>query len=294
MIHSEKMNKVLNIDTERNCVTVEAGCLVSQVAEALAKHNLVLPTSVSVTDITLAGAAAIAAHGTGQNVPTMSQHVVGIEGVSGTGEFIRANEFTGENQHLLPALRCHLGLLMVVTSITMRVFPKKLYTLSSRPTTIEDVIENLDRKRSENEFYKFIWVPNTNHVYETFTNEIPFQQELEKRNIKVKELPPVVCSSHNNYTPKIFFSQYAFYWAHDNLERLKKVHSYFIKNYLSGNIDNTVESQVARKRKNNNKNDETTVLKKKAWYLTLGGDTFGRRIIMNKKGTKNIGKGSKS
>lgn len=275
MIHPDKMKKIEIIGdntTNEKCRYIKcgAGVLLSEACTELDKHQLVLPTAVSVVDITVVGAAAVGAHGTGRKFASFSEYVAEVEGVNGLGEIVRASELTGENIALLPALRCHLGLLMVVTSITMKVFPKKLYTISSKPTTLADVLENLDQKVDGSDFYKLIWIPNTKHVFETFSGEIPPPSPSYSTTIKVNELPPVVCSSKNNGSLRRHLSELAFYWAHDNLSRLSKVHNAFIRLYFNSAVDNSIETALKIKNNKTTVGDESDAGKKSTVEVTAG------------------------
>jgi FAD/FMN-containing dehydrogenase len=172
MLHTTRLERVLVVDAARRLVTCDGACSINDVADALGTHGLSLPTAMSVTEVTLAGACAVGAHGTGLGAASFSDSVVAIEGVTGAGDFLRASELTGENAHLLPALRCHMGMLLVVTQITVRVEPRRVFVSRSQRSTLGEVLATLDDKARRFDHYKFVWVPYTDHCLETMTRSV--------------------------------------------------------------------------------------------------------------------------
>ncbi|XP_032990523.1 L-gulonolactone oxidase isoform X3 [Rhinolophus ferrumequinum] len=65
MIHMGKMNRILQVDTEKKQVTVEAGILLADLNPQLDKHGLALSNLGAVSDVTAAGVIGSGTHNTG-------------------------------------------------------------------------------------------------------------------------------------------------------------------------------------------------------------------------------------
>ena len=252
MLHMDRMNRVLSVDVARRLATVEAGCTMTTLSAAIDKHGLVLPTALSVTAVTVAGAAAVAAHGSGATIGTLSRYVVEVEGVSGGGDVIRASALTGENAEILPALRCHLGLLVVVTRLTLQLEKRVVYRAQCQSVPLDEVCATLAQRVRDNKFYKLVWIPDTPHCYETCANPVvttPTTQsgsggdESNNSNNENNNksdtasvnppLAPVVCSSRDNGSARKYATELAFYMASGSKTLLALVNRGFRHVYLS-------------------------------------------------------------
>ena len=81
---------------------------------------LCLPVTDDLWDFTVGGAIICGRHGSGSEYPTISQYVVGMEMVTGTGEVLKIDESDPE---LLNAARVNLGYMGIVCSLTLKLEP---------------------------------------------------------------------------------------------------------------------------------------------------------------------------
>ena len=101
-------------------VKVEAGKNMKELFEELLKLSpaLCLPVTDDLWDFALGGAIISGRHGSGRSYPTMSEYVVGMELVTGTGEVIQIDE---SDPDLLNAARVSLGYMGIVASLTLKL-----------------------------------------------------------------------------------------------------------------------------------------------------------------------------
>ena len=103
-------------------VKVEAGKNMKEFFEELLKLTpaLCLPVTDDLWDFAVGGAIICGRHGSGRAYPTISEYVVGMEIVTGTGEVLKIDE---GNLELLNAARVNLGYLGIVYSLTLKLEP---------------------------------------------------------------------------------------------------------------------------------------------------------------------------
>ncbi len=109
----------VSVDTARATATVSSGLLLGDVAEALHSRGWALPTLPSLPHITVAGAIATGSHGSGDRTGSLASLVCGLEVIGPDGELcsIRAEEPDFDGWVV------SLGLLGIVTSVTLKVVP---------------------------------------------------------------------------------------------------------------------------------------------------------------------------
>jgi len=142
LISLDKYQGLISVDKELEQVTVKAG------------------TDINVQSI--AGAISTGTHGTGVEFGNMSTQVTGIRFVNGKGELHSAS--TNNNPELLKALQVSLGILGVITEITIQCVPSFTLALEVERLLLEDVMPRLDQLNKNNRNFEFYWFPNTPYV----------------------------------------------------------------------------------------------------------------------------------
>lgn len=79
MVSLALMDKVLNVDQNSGQIRVQAGARVQDVADYIRRYGLTLPNYASIKEQTLGGLTQVGAHGTGTNIPTIDDYVVGMK-----------------------------------------------------------------------------------------------------------------------------------------------------------------------------------------------------------------------
>ncbi|CAB4440774.1 unnamed protein product [Rhizophagus irregularis] len=150
------LNNMDKIDIEKRddgyVVHAEAGAQISQIDKALERHSPPLTiTSMTVLDnVRIGGVVATGSHGAKFEARTIVDQVVGLQIVTGDGEL---HEFSDEkNRDEMEAARVSLGLLGIMSRVTLRVEPMydlrmtDTYPLKSKfdSAAIRDLVKNSD------------------------------------------------------------------------------------------------------------------------------------------------------
>lgn len=148
---------LLDVDVERSRVTLGAGTRISDIGPLLWEHGLSLTNQGDIDSQAIAGAIATGTHGTGLEIGSLSGAVVGAQIVTGGGEIRTIDESTPD---LLRATRTSLGVLGVLTNVTMEVSPA--YCLESKYEVgwWTDVISTLRTRLDANRHFLFYWFPS--------------------------------------------------------------------------------------------------------------------------------------
>lgn len=162
MISLKNLKAVLEIDSDKKQVTVEAGLMVNELNELLTDHGLALSNLSSVSEMSCAGAIGTCTHGTGKNFGLLSTMVVALELMTAGGELIYCSR--EKNKEIFLAALCSLGALGVIVSVTWQCEPAfKLHEIH-KPLTLEEMLENLETSLSSSDHFKFHWFPHTGCV----------------------------------------------------------------------------------------------------------------------------------
>jgi L-gulonolactone oxidase len=119
-------------------VRARAGATLASVHTALAERGRALATVTHGPLATVAGAIATGTHGVGATIGSLSDQVVGIRYVDGTGR-VRTASPDGEDGEL-DALRTGLGALGIVTEVELRTVPAALVEAREEPVVVEDAL----------------------------------------------------------------------------------------------------------------------------------------------------------
>ncbi|XP_035308999.1 L-gulonolactone oxidase [Cricetulus griseus] len=174
MIHMGKMNRVLQVDKEKKQVTVEAGILLTDLHPQLDKYGLAMSNLGAVSDVTIAGVIGSGTHNTGVKHGILATQVVALTLMTADGAVLECSE--SSNADVFQAARVHLGCLGVILTVTLQCVPQFHLQETSFPSTLKEVLDNLDSHLKKSEYFRFHWFPhseNVNIIYQDHTNKAP-------------------------------------------------------------------------------------------------------------------------
>lgn len=168
LINLDKINKVIKVDKEKKQVTVQAGIRLKQLTEFLATQNLSLKNVGQILEQSIGGAMSTSTHGsTAYEKGTkkfihgsISTQIIELEIIDSKGNLHRAS--ATENKDLFDAARCGLGALGVITQVTIQCVDAFHLERHETSSTVFEVVDNLDKYLSNNDYFRFWWVPYTN------------------------------------------------------------------------------------------------------------------------------------
>lgn len=183
----DNLNKVINVDKEKKQVTVEAGIRLKELTEFLATQELSLRNVGQILEQSIAGAMSTSTHGStayekGTKKLThgsISTQIVSLEILDSKGKIHFASQT--ENKDLFDAARVGLGAIGVITKVTIQCVDAFRLERHESSGYILDVVDNIDKHLTENDYFRFWWIPYTN-----VTKLLAF-----KKTDKPKNLTPI-------------------------------------------------------------------------------------------------------
>ena len=177
MIGLAGLDKILQVDTHNQTVTVQAGARVSQVVEALEPHGLTLPNLASIAEQQMGGFVQIGAHGTGRCIAPVDHYVTKLKIVTpGRGTVV----LTPEDGEMFELAKVGLGCLGVVVEVTMKCIPAHRLVEHTFVLSYEQAKEQVDTLLKNHKHMRYMWIPYadtvvvvTNDPEDTFGGEIP-------------------------------------------------------------------------------------------------------------------------
>lgn len=158
----DQQQGIVTVDHDAATVTVRGGTRLDTLGEELYAHGLAQLNLGDVDQQSIAGAIATGTHGTGAAHGSISTQVVGLELVTGTGEVRRLRE--DAETELLRAAQVSLGLLGIVTSVTLKVRPAYRLRFTAERRRLDEVLADLDRLIDEHRHTEFFWFPYSEYV----------------------------------------------------------------------------------------------------------------------------------
>jgi FAD-linked oxidoreductase len=159
MLRPGGLRAIRSVDEEAGQVTVEAGCRLRDLNEALYARGLALANMGDIQEQTVAGAIQTGTHGTGRDLGGIAAQVTALEMVLADGSVACCS--ADQSAELFQAARIGLGALGVLTAVTLRVVPAFLLTAREEPMNWAEVVARLDELSSANEHFEFYWFPHT-------------------------------------------------------------------------------------------------------------------------------------
>ena len=146
-----------NVDTHGETATLAAATPLWRAGPLLREAGFGLKNMGDIDRQTLGGVVGTGTHGTGRALKSFSAEVAGFRLLLANGELINCS--ATENAEIFGAARTSLGVLGVMTEITMNVRP--VYKLKERNFVmpIDELFRKLDDLVTDNRHFEFFWFP---------------------------------------------------------------------------------------------------------------------------------------
>jgi FAD/FMN-containing dehydrogenase len=154
LIKIEGVNGIISSNPARHTVDVLAGTTIEQMGQSCWDAGLSLKNQGDIDAQTIAGAVATGTHGSGIEFGSFSSTVRGARLVTGTGDVIDIDD---SQPDLLHAAQVSIGVLGVITRLTLEVTPAYHLTESNRIDPLEKVLEQWDEEIEAHRHYSFFW-----------------------------------------------------------------------------------------------------------------------------------------
>lgn len=171
MMTTKHLNKITEIDVEKRTITCEAGATLEQIHKVLWEKGLTLNTSPAVDWVTIGGSISTGSHGSGP--ASNSSSLISCRLVTADGNVIEI----GEGDERLDAVRVSVGVLGVLSTVTLKVV--EAFYVSLKRTRI--LTEDWKRYLTEGEMSYLLWFPHTDYSVLAAVEIIADPAEAQKR-----------------------------------------------------------------------------------------------------------------
>ncbi len=158
LLNLDALRGIISINAERQEVTAWAQTRIAAFGDALWNHGLALANQGDIDTQAIAGAIATGTHGSGKALGSFSSTLRAARVVDGHGE---VHDLSAEaNPDIFPAFQVAIGLLGVMTQVTIKVVPAYHLHEQIRIIHIDEVLERWDDLVANNRHFSFFWMPS--------------------------------------------------------------------------------------------------------------------------------------
>ncbi len=186
LIDSTTYRGVVSVAEDRMQITVRAGTTVQQLMREIEPRGWCLPCLPDIDSVTVAGAIATGTHGTAGDAHPLAEYMVACRLILPDGS---VHEITADDPEM-PAVRCSLGLLGVISTVTFQCHP--LYYLRVEERAIPDEVWRRSYREwlARHDFVRIIYLPHTGYAWVILGDQIdpdePVQEEPAPRRHKYR------------------------------------------------------------------------------------------------------------
>lgn len=152
-------------------VTVWAGTSLRALNEALSAHGLALPNLGDIDSQTISGAISTGTHGTGGRFGCLSTFVTALALVTAAGRVVQCSP--DRHPEIFAAARVGLGVLGVITEVTLRCTDAFVLRAYERPARLAEIFADLPALIGQNDHFEFYWFPYTDRAQVKCNNRVP-------------------------------------------------------------------------------------------------------------------------
>ena len=156
LLKLDSLAGLVSVDREDRNAVVRAGTKLSAMGEPLWNAGLALANQGDTHGQTISGATATGTKGSGKELGSLSSMIRGMRLVDGTGEL---RTIDGTDEDLLSAAQVSLGLLGVVTELSLDVVPAYRLQESNEIMDVEELLSQWDRAANTYRHFSFFWCP---------------------------------------------------------------------------------------------------------------------------------------
>lgn len=181
LLSLKKLNKILNIDTNKQLVTFQAGASTPKLLYKLKKYNLTIPNLGTNIMDNFIGACSNGYHGSGMTYQIQSSLIQSITIITGQGKKLVINR----TDKLFDAFGVNIGALGIIIEVTIKCEKSFKLNLKTKQMDYLDFKKNFHQLLKNNKHIKFIWAPHTTIFQLWCANETTKKQDSFFKKIKI-------------------------------------------------------------------------------------------------------------
>ncbi|MET0565943.1 MAG: D-arabinono-1,4-lactone oxidase [Acidimicrobiia bacterium] len=157
LLDTGPLRGIIDVDPSHLTVKAKPKTTIGDFGDPLWDYGLALANQGDIDTQAIAGAIATATHGSGLKQPNFSAALVGARIVDGSGNVVEVSRDV--NADVLPALQTSIGLLGIMTEVTLNVV--HAYDLHARVDIMkyDDVMERFEADIDEYRHFGLFWMP---------------------------------------------------------------------------------------------------------------------------------------
>lgn len=176
-ISLDKYQGLISVDKEQCTATVKAGTKLDALGDILFEQGMAMENLGDIDVQSIAGTISTGTHGTGKAFGTISTQIIAIKFINGKGEVISCSEVV--NRDLFKAAQVSLGLLGIITEVTIQCVPAYKLAIVNKKENITDVLASWEERNDSNRNFEFYWMTYTDVVV-TKTSNLVSEGEPDK------------------------------------------------------------------------------------------------------------------
>lgn len=156
----------LSVSADKSHVTLGPAVTVDQLAQFFLDNEVCLPSSVGIGlgEATMGGVLSTGCHGSGIDMPSVSDWIVEVELIDAQGELKHYSE-EKDGSTVMNALRLSLGMCGVITSFTIRVLPMFNVHVVESKQPVASALAGLKELVMGNEYAEVSWIPFNDQIW---------------------------------------------------------------------------------------------------------------------------------
>ncbi|MEN2992273.1 MAG: D-arabinono-1,4-lactone oxidase [Bacteroidia bacterium] len=173
LLSLDRLQGVISLSPTAQTVTVWAGSRLYRLLPQLWEAGFSLRNQGDIDRQSVAGAFSTGTHGTGKRFGLLATQVVHYRFIDGRGHL--HDVYPNESPDLFRALQVSLGLLGVITQVTLSVEPRYYLRLLTRVEPLEAVLEKSADYLQQYRHFEFFWFPYSGWVGVKLTELSPVE-----------------------------------------------------------------------------------------------------------------------
>jgi FAD-linked oxidoreductase len=162
IVSLDRMQGIVDVDAATRVARVQAGTRLYALGAALAQSGLAMENLGDINVQSIAGATSTGTHGTGLGFGNLATQIAALKFVTADGREVVASP--GENPELFAGGRIALGMLGVLSELSLRLVPAFRLKLERGGMDLEDCLAQADALVAANRSFEFYWLPHTESV----------------------------------------------------------------------------------------------------------------------------------
>lgn len=162
LLSFQNYKKIRSYNDEKRQITVETGITLAELLTTIEAKGWCIPCLPDIDTITLGGALATGTHGTAKEGHLLSHYMVSCRLIRADGS---VEVWDTERGDSFDALRVSLGLLGILSTVTLQCEPLFQMNLKERPMQDSVWLQKYRDLLEQSDFLRILWMPHTDKGY---------------------------------------------------------------------------------------------------------------------------------